>query len=574
MTNQEIQNQISESIQLVNELLEKCDVKNIIYIDDRFDIDNQKDLFLGLVNGIKKRRGRKRKLEFVDWNLSGPAFTSHVSRKWEDASTLKRTEYLNKVYEILKDEDYVSISLLDIHFHDKFLKLTPVEWGDKKDQLFRDLNGDEKFLCLFDYELKGVQNGGDLVRDLLNDNNALKVYCGIYSHTFSPEDEQIKKEEWVERLGVNAFYPISKKRLQDEPSISGFCNGLKNVLLVKHVEDLKEKSILLLKESSSKTIERIKRIHPDTFNDIVQKNSYLEGVWEIETLFRLCNIIMDQETKKAIVSEEVRAYFNKSINHIRKIDLTKTINPDKFNSEQINIFEEEEKYYSGDIINKLHYPIRNGDIFKINMKYYILLCQPCNLSIRTNGKRQNGIDQVFMIELGDKENLDGTARLDSTKEYEIKSYDLNSKIIKYAKLSRYITAQLSLLDLVVFNNEGKSEINLNEISLSETIHEPWTKRYKEIKKEYIAYYEVMKSYKTIVGIKNDIDQKNLEKYVKSPKFLNDFKIDGLLSYKPDANKFEFPIQRIRHYKNAYSIDLLQKFMAYLSRTGFDKDFVC
>lgn len=561
---------IQKSVRAINDLLSIGKVKNIIYIDDRFDIDNQKDEFIGLVNRLKKRRGRKPNIEFVDWNLPDPAFAAFVARKWDAASNQEREEYLNLVYSKLRSEDYVSISILDRHFGDRLKKITPTAWNGQKEQLFNDLGDNEKYLCLFDYELNNGRNGGELVSQLLNDPNASKVYCGIYSHTFSPDEEQLKKEEWADSLGVKDFYPISKKRLQDEPSISGFCNGVRNILLVRQVEALKDKSINLLQKSLSNVVFRIKQIHPNTFNSIIQKTSYEEGIWEIETLFRLSNILMDQETKRSIMPEEVRTGFNQSVNHIRAIDDVKLIRPDIFNKEQIKSIEIEEKYYSGEMLNSLHYPLRNGDIFNIKEKEYILLCQPCNLSLRYNGKRNNDIEQAFLVELKDKE---GSVS-DNPTEFELKSYNSDG-LLKTAKFPTYKIVQLSLLDLVVYSKDGNAvlDLNLDENSLPGAIHLPWINRYKSIKKEYKKYTDIIAAFNKKMGGQNDREQQLLKNFIKSPKCLVDFKIDGIESYDIVNRKFSFPVKRIRHYKNAYAMELLKKFMEYLSRTGFDRDFV-
>jgi hypothetical protein len=39
-----------------------------------------------------------------------------------------------------------------------------------------------------------------------------------------------------------------------------------------------------------------------------------------------------------------------------------------------------------------------------------------------------------------------------------------------------------------------------------------------------------------------------------------------------TNEFNFGIKRIKRLKEPYSTDALQKFMLYLSRNGFDRDY--
>ena len=139
---------------------------------------------------------------------------------------------------------------------------------------------------------------------------------------------------------------------------------------------------------------------PPTFNRIVQKTSYDEGIWEVDSLFRLINILIDQETKKAIIDEEKRKRFKETVVEIRNVEKVNSGKPDQFDNPQLKKLQKEEIFYEGDVINALH--LSNGDIFRINKKEYILLCQPCNLALRNNGKRGN-FEHAFLVEVQQKD---------------------------------------------------------------------------------------------------------------------------------------------------------------------------
>jgi len=64
----------------------------------------------------------------------------------------------------------------------------------------------------------------------------------------------------------------------------------------------------------------------------------------------------------------------------------------------------------------------------------------------------------------------------------------------------------------------------------------------------------------------------IKNYIKIPLYMTDFKIDGIAVYNTKNNEIKFPIICIRHYINEYTMDLLKNFMAYLSITGFDREF--
>ena len=44
-----------------------------------------------------------------------------------------------------------------------------------------------------------------------------------------------------------------------------------------------------------------------------------------------------------------------------------------------------EIYSNGELINSLHKPIENGDIFQINDEKFILVAQPCDMMVRGKG---------------------------------------------------------------------------------------------------------------------------------------------------------------------------------------------
>ena len=68
--------------------------------------------------------------------------------------------------------------------------------------------------------------------------------------------------------------------------------------------------------------------------------------------------------------------------------------------ETVNQFFMDETFIPGAVINKLLMPLQNGDVFCVkNEKYYILLCQPCTISLRSGGKRGgNGIGYFVPLE--------------------------------------------------------------------------------------------------------------------------------------------------------------------------------
>lgn len=568
----ENENLVAEAIKSIEGLLDSVNIRKIIYVDDKFDIEHQKEKIFAYLKNYKKEGKKIEELEGIKWELVQVAFEGQLEQVWAGWSDEQKEKCFRLISVEQENIDVIPTAILEKNLPGRLIKLTPSEWEKSKKEHLAITEDTDKFLCLFDMKLNG--NGRDglaYVEELLKTDYAGRVYCGIFSQEFEPDGEQTWCEQKKRERAVRNFYPISKKRLADEHSIVGFTEGIKNVLLVQHIENLKNESKGILKESWEHVKARLDAVTPPTFNRIVQKTSYDEGIWEIDSLFRLINILIDQETKKAIIDEEKRKRFKEAVKEIRNVEKVETLKPDEFSNPQLEQLQKEEIYYKGEIINALHFPLSNGDIFKIKGKEYILLCQPCNLAIRSEGRRGN-CERAFLIELQQKniDFLDSKPKQALSAYEEIKGCRDNNKL-KVAYFPTFKSVLLTIFDLVVYNKNGIAELYFQAESVPEVIHEPWRKRYNTIKKELKKYRDVIIALES-TQIKNKNDRQLLYNFINSPQCMKDIHAEGIEAYDKAQDAFIFPIERISHYKNTYSMDLLNKFMQYLSRNGFDRDF--
>lgn len=611
-----------KAIQTTLDLLEIENISHIIYIDDKFDIEGQKDEFIGRVKSLKNQQKYIDEGVFKGFNWDGP--DEFINKLWE-ASEQKEI-LLNEVYKFEKDDESANvIPALELkrYFGEKFVPMTPDQWIQDNYNSLKDLEIGKKVICLFDYEFHSGnrliegRNGVQLAHILLEqDKISKKVICGIFSHTFSEEEEDDKRLEYSTQLGINKaqFYTLSKYRYNYDPSIAGFSEGIKNLLLLPYVEDLKAQSVNIFQQCNMQTEKKISEISPKTFNQIIQKSSLKEGVWEINTLFRLYGILSNQENFNMISNSEFRERFNCSIKRIRSIDNADTGYISNAPNQQLFDLRNSELYLNEDIVNKLHLPISNGDIFNIKKQKYILLVQPCNLSIRAKetecGMRSNSYNNAFLIPLLEfsKEQMNHTKQ-------EIISPNNTSKKVLCAYFPDFKIISLDYLDLTVFNENGESFIDMNNSILDKAIiHFPWEKRYKYIYKKLkgiedkiISYIHLKNLIKPLIeeynakirvitkdfinlneeekkDVKLKLDPiksekkelenhlKNLEESIYSIDNFDSLKLNQIDNYNPQKRTFLFKIKRVKHYNSPYSDDLLQKFMLYLSRNAFEHDF--
>lgn len=569
----------------IESFMQSENVSLICYIDDRADIDSSKPNFTGSISSIYDEEDKPQELNFIDWTIKPKQrFEQYVSDLWDKSSEPEKKDYFHRLS--IYNDDSNTIPALEIEelLKDKIRLFSPKEWVADDYKIFKELEEGNKLLCLFDIEftngakLEDGRDGLDLAKHLLDSEHNSKCICGVFSHLFSIEEEDEKRQEYIATKGLpeKQFYTISKNRFAFDPKISAFAEGIKNLILLPYIEDLKEKSIESFKASLTQAIDKISKVSPKTFNQIVQKSSLKEGIWEVNTLFRLFNIISKEENLNNISIEANRASFSDGIKKIRSVDAIQTGYNNLEINQQLFDLRKSEIYLNGSIINPLHFPVSNGDIFSINNKEYILLVQPCNLAIRAKypleGKRAYDYKNAILVPIREGD----ISKLSSVTNVKIESPGLTGKI-KYADFSNFKIASLDLIDLVVFNETGEAVIDMKiENYKNELIHFPWLKRYTYIHKEFQKFekglinFNNLKATHTIPNNSNDYN--SLKTFIYAPECLKDLKINGPDIYDFGTKIFKFKLKRVSHYKSPYSDDLLQQFMQYLSRNAFDHDF--
>ena len=564
------------------QFLSELGVDRIIYVDDRCSIQELKEAFIGKLKAQYPIKPEK--LNFVNWESPQPVFESDINATWDDAGEEEQRKLFLSVLEFENNQEELENSVAPLklkeHLGDKIDLLSPSDWILKKNEIVAELNANTKVLFLFDIEfshapLADGRDGKDLAVELLS-TDAVKdfVYCGIFSHLFDVEQETEKRNEYctTHSLEKNKFYTISKKRFQHDSYLPGLAEGIRNTLLINEVEFLKSESSKILRKSFKDSLTEIEELNPDSFNHVIQKSSRKEGIWEMATLIRVNNIIVKDKALNALLSKPKRTKINQSLDKIRKVEKIKTGGKTPFDKAEIQELRRKELFLENAILNQLHFPISNGDIFAINGKEFILLGQPCNLALRSNGRRDRGYDTGFFVELESvsKETFHGYSKGQLATLGLIETVDTSSKNYRIARFSTFKTVSLLPLDLTVYNTDGTATINLNKSEHdSMSIQESWKLRYKRLYKEFLDYRDNISTFKKLRSASKD-SLKNLVYYGEMFKNYN-VNNDNILNR--SGNKITLDIQRISYYREPYSSDLLQQFMQYLSRNAFDRDFL-
>lgn len=584
----------------ISKLLKATNITEVYYIDDIFQDDKEIDEhFEEFLTAIEERHSNGQTEGFPDGILY--ADIDHLEdevRRWWAEMQLDEKKQIFKKYVPEKEEDKQPAVSIQAVMDKLCTCCSPSVWDKEyKTDVKEKINAGKSILLLFDYALSKGRNGLKYAEEALALNTDC-AYCGIISNQFSIDDEFRQREEYKKQNPRYYIYPLAKERLTIKTDdYSAFISGLKNILWVKHIELIKEHTNTILQQAFNETINRYLDIQPPTYKQIIVDSSFTEGCQEIDTTLRLFQIILDKKIKESI-TEETLSLINKESDIILNIQNQYNANSShpKVNK-QATDFIKDERFLDGSIINTLYTPIQNGDIFKIEDNLWILLCQPCNISIRKNGDRSNKYDTGFLVRLMPTDKVtSSSSKLDqickdvkkmfpkainaqviNSYKKEIQhilaskdqlNYSLSFDIenIEYiAQLNAFQTMSLSLLDNVSFNKEGKVIIDFTEVDLPQGLHRNLSKRYQNIKAEFKDWIQIKENVNNLCyDCQWLFDMKAI-----FSKYFNGIKYE----YSENNQVIILPIQRIGHYRRPYSDDLLTQFSHYISRAGFPHPFV-
>lgn len=437
--------------------------------------------------------------------------------------------------------------------------LTPEMFAQERDALMATLDANHQLLLLVDHKLEDYGRDGEAILEQVSRRET--VNCAIFSGTFRIEGEI---DKWNSSQDKSNVYSLSKDRLSSDDD-NEILEGLRSVLWLKQISRVKNHAKEIFNEASEFMKSQLDDIDPATFHKIVLDRSEKEGCWEFETLLRMAYAYLGKGIKKKM-SDGGFAGFQTLTSNLRQIKRDAMAN--KVNNSVVKLISDEESYESGDYINNIFSQVSNGDIFKIGQltREYILLCQPCNLEIRPNGKRKKEhFDQYYLVPLR------VLANGEEPRAFENKLKKTEDGRVMVAELANYHRVSLSMLDLVSFNANGISTIDLKQTTA--------THPYKDVIQKnmmlrYGVIWQKVKDYKEKYDKIQSLEISKLDKDYLGKEFCRPFEMgDNVVAKHPQKvqgkpDVFDFQVARLRRYKDPYAKDLLSLFMDYLSRPGY------
>ena len=530
------------------QLLSLSKVKKIIYVDDLFCVDQ----YFDEAKAILKTWLETEEYKKLDFLTEGKEFALEEFESWWMSATVE--DKRKCVFEIMK-VNMKELNILEClnNIKEKGIDVIFMEPSDFSDEyierLKSEVNNDSQVLLLMDKEFEGQQHGGEAL--LKKIDNTQFVHCGLFSGTFTIEDEI---NEWKDRGFSTTVYPLSKKRILEDAE-EKMIEGIRNILWLNHISKMKKDAIEVFEKSIKNTCERFKNMDPASFDSAIVKTSQEEGCWEYVTLNRILMVMLESSIHSKVVEENNFPKIQEDLSLLR--ESSSFCSDEYIDKTWLKELRNCELYTSGIYINKTYSPVANGDIFLIGTKKYILLFQPCSLSIRQDGKRTRDLSSAYVIEIKNK--TKGTQTL---KEIEVPLENPKDLEFHYVNLASFQRICLDVVDMVSFNSEGKAIIDVSKeecpIDDKKLLQPNMLMHYSKLVKFWKKLIPFLKTY-------SKGEAKDSAKYFLKSSFLK-------LPTLRDDNLVEFQITRVERYNELLSQVLYSKLMNYMSRIAVPNDF--
>jgi hypothetical protein len=459
--------------------------------------------------------------------------------------------------------------LLDNH---KPEKLSPDAWRTAKAAIFSDVAGGN-VLLLFDQDLSGAgggtEEGFQLILEVLEQGQNSRLFCGLLSNTFGPDEVWEKQELFSRGLDPakrGRFVLISKQDLQGDQPLR-FAAMLKLTVLNESCRDLKSRVTKIIERAVSDAATQVDNISIYAFDEIVFRSSHVEGVWEPDTLLRLFSVFLREAMLgTARGDDDLRVLANK----IRNVS-SLPVHPIGISKTDVVDIQWMEMYENLEHLNSRHLPLELGDIFASSTtgKTYILLNQPCDLMVREAklkqqdkpGKRYFSVEQAVLAEI--KSELPANLRAPAFDGYFELPF-LDRKAHRYVALRLIHVVPIQILDLCVYNSDGAATWSVGSPCPDDLIPS-WQKRHAILEKMITASMKVYEEKAKYQLPAQDQVQLALRDFGYCREFRGEIT--------SDKNFVKYDCKRVGRLRQPRAGALLTRYSNFVSRAAFDHEFV-
>nr|WP_298167079.1 hypothetical protein [uncultured Pseudomonas sp.] len=321
-------------------------------------------------------------------------------------------------------------------------------------------------------------------------------------------------------------------------------------------------------------------IPPEQLEAFVVERGRKEGVSELHVVERAVSVTLAQKIRDVFAKSDSVQKSTRRLRALRTVPLTAPVSQIH---KSLHEFRSLEVWEHDTLINGAYTPIACGDVFELdelefpgeNSRKFLLLAQPCDISIRDNGKRD--LEMAFLVPLKEKEAA-------IREKEKLKETPLQFRIdgVQYVcDLRAAVSARLSILDLSSSRADGRVRLDkLQEETenLLPGLQIALEKGRRPIAKLLDQYSSgklklsgggdelIHPSMQLTMLYNGPIKKIHSGKYKKASTVC----LDGMEHDLPD--RITWGLRRCGRIRMPYAASLLKDYMTVMSREAFDLDF--
>jgi hypothetical protein len=360
-----------------------------------------------------------------------------------------------------------------------------------------------------------------------------------------------------------------------------------------------------ISDAHEAALKKAGEIPPEDMEQMVVRGSRVEGIWEPDTLVRIFEIMQRNKVREVLRGEERVVKLTERLRVLADIDpLAQTTaeeaaeTEDQFSRESsvgdgtvtpgeaggttgaadestpsettepapadvtpkakprapalVAIgLQHDEIYESAEHLNTLHLPLELGDLFakEGSAKRYVLIAQPCDVSVRKGGRRAPELSHFLLAEVV------GTGARNLFESFELPYFE-RTEASAFVRLSRPAFTRALVLDACVLNSDGKARIAVDAESPAALLPH-WRDRHVANKKAAQEIFEHL-----------SVPQNPAPKFRKA--------VSGHVMPDPFAPAYadaaagviEWNCKRVGRVCDPYARALLSRFSQYLARDAY------
>jgi hypothetical protein len=403
-----------------NELpfFDQIEIKRVTWLDDLFDekgvpsaVDIAEQVAKAHFAGLLVPHPKLADLTSDD---SPQEWTRQIQERLTES---ERTEFLEQIASVeavntgLAARDYSPDDLADVvsALGSSVQCIGLKRWPELKGTLIGESSGS---VFIVDRErLDGgepVYVGDEILKELITSSSD-DVIVLVLTHSVGPEGTESLRRELATDLGIpSSRFGVVSKRPGGSLTIAVRA-AVRMTLTQLTCSSLTIGIARAMKNSLDETKEALADLPAFTLDQAIFQNSLLEGASEIDVLARI--LFSRQRTK---VDQHVISDFTKVhslLARMRKLRAIEPMPPLASTDPSLLIdWRRDEVFDIGERLNALLAPLACGDVFQKDdaRYYYVLLGQPCDLAVRSDGHRGN--EEAFFVRLSTSAPKEGEGR--------------------------------------------------------------------------------------------------------------------------------------------------------------------